>query len=94
MGRRDIIVKDTHRALWYEDGVLVKTLQAGRYKFPRWNGFLFRRLPVVEVVLVDMRERESPSRARKYERRTRSRSATALSARVSRLRCESGHPRS
>jgi regulator of protease activity HflC (stomatin/prohibitin superfamily) len=56
MGRRDIIVKDTHRALWYEDGVLVKTLQAGRYKFPRWNGFLFRRLPVVEVVLVDMRE--------------------------------------
>ncbi len=58
MGRRDIIVKDTHRALWYEDGVLVKTFQAGRYKFPRWNGFLFRRLPVVEVVLVDMRERE------------------------------------
>ena len=30
MGKRDIIVKDTHRALWYEDGVLVKTLKAGR----------------------------------------------------------------
>jgi regulator of protease activity HflC (stomatin/prohibitin superfamily) len=56
MAKPDIIIKDTHRALWYEDGVLVKTLDAGRYKFPGWSPF--RRRPVIDVVLVDMRERE------------------------------------
>jgi hypothetical protein len=35
MRKDDIIIKDTHRALWYEDGVLVKILEAGRYEFPR-----------------------------------------------------------
>lgn len=53
----DIVIKDTHRGLWYEDGKLAKTLQAGRYKIPpeqRW----FQKLPKVEVVLVDVRERD------------------------------------
>ena len=27
----DIIIKDTHRGLLYEDGVLTKVLEAGRY---------------------------------------------------------------
>ncbi|MFH1264340.1 MAG: slipin family protein [Planctomycetota bacterium] len=53
----EIVIKDTHRGLWYEDGKLAKILQAGRYKIPpeqRW----FEKLPKVEVVLVDVRERD------------------------------------
>ncbi len=54
---KDITIKDTHRLLWYEDGVLTKVLGAGRHEIPpetRW----FRRNPKMEVVLVDVRERE------------------------------------
>jgi regulator of protease activity HflC (stomatin/prohibitin superfamily) len=58
MALREIIIKETHRALWYEDGVLVKVLHAGRYKLPRWHHFIFRHRPVIEVILVDVRERE------------------------------------
>ena len=58
MAKRDIIIKDTHRALWYENGVLTRTLEAGRYKLPGWRRYLFRRRPVIEVVVIDMRERE------------------------------------
>ncbi len=58
MARRDFIVKDTHRALWYENGVLLRTLGAGRYRLPGLSRYLFGRRPVIEVVLVDMRERE------------------------------------
>ena len=57
MAPRDIIIKDTHRGLWYEDGKLTKVLEAGRYEIPasrRW----FRRRPIVECVLVDVRERD------------------------------------
>jgi regulator of protease activity HflC (stomatin/prohibitin superfamily) len=53
----EFIIKDTHRGLWYEDGKLVKVLEAGRYQIParhRW----FQRLPTVECELVDIRERE------------------------------------
>src|SRR2546423_11670271 len=58
---REIIIKETHRGLWYEDGVLKRVLDAGRYELPRgpecnWLGR--RRHPKVEVVLVDVRERE------------------------------------
>jgi len=52
----DVIIKDTHRGLWYEDGVLSRVVGAGRYKLPRPR--LFGRTPRVEVVLVDMRARE------------------------------------
>ncbi len=54
---REFIIKDTHRGLWYEDGKLVKVLEAGRYKIPprsRW----ITRLPTVECLLVDVRQRE------------------------------------
>ncbi len=51
-----IIIKDTHRGLWYEDGVLVKVLEAGRYTLPLIQGWLGR--PLVEIQLVDVRERE------------------------------------
>ncbi len=55
-----IIVKDTHRGLWYEDGKLLRVLEGGRYKLPRrWLRRLpFVRLPEVEIALVDMRERD------------------------------------
>jgi regulator of protease activity HflC (stomatin/prohibitin superfamily) len=54
---RYIIVKDTHRGLWYEDGRLLRILEGGRYDLPRrWLPFI--RVPQVEVVLVDMRERD------------------------------------
>lgn len=54
--RKELIIKDTHRGLWYEDGVLKKVLEAGRYEYPRKP--LFRREPKIETVLVDMRERD------------------------------------
>lgn len=65
MSDREIFIKDTHRGLWYEDGVLVKVLGAGRYETPRRARFpkirrLFglKRKPKVEIVLVDVRARD------------------------------------
>src|SRR5687767_15298144 len=57
---REIIIKDTHRGLWYEDGVLKRVLEAGRYELPRGPQYVLwvRRYPKVEVVTVDVRERE------------------------------------
>jgi regulator of protease activity HflC (stomatin/prohibitin superfamily) len=65
MSEREILIKDTHRGLWYEDGVVAKILGAGRYEVPTPE-FLpkvrrilrLKRKPKVEVVLVDMRARE------------------------------------
>ena len=56
--KEEIIIKDTHRGLWYEDGVLTKTLEAGRYKIPFKRFLVLPPKPRVEVVLVDMRERD------------------------------------
>lgn len=57
-----VIIKDTHRGLWYEDGKLIRVLEAGRYekpKAPKYNPFeIFGRVPNVEIALVDMRERD------------------------------------
>jgi len=53
---KEIIIKPTHRGMWYEDGVLKRILEAGRYKLP--SKLRFSRTPHVEVVLVDMRSRE------------------------------------
>jgi regulator of protease activity HflC (stomatin/prohibitin superfamily) len=62
MPEREIYIKDTHRGLWYEDGVLAKVLGAGRYELPQPERFPelrrllgFQRKPKVEVVLVDVR---------------------------------------
>lgn len=54
---REFIIKDTHRGLYYEDGKLTKVLEAGRYKMPRRWSFM-NWLPIVECLLVDVRERE------------------------------------
>ena len=56
--KREVIIKDTHRGLWYEDGVLKKVLEAGRYPIPRHIDLGFYRTPRVEVALVDIRERD------------------------------------
>jgi regulator of protease activity HflC (stomatin/prohibitin superfamily) len=56
--KREIIIKDTHRGLRYEDGVLTKVLGAGRYTIPRQIDLGFYRSPKVEVALVDVRERD------------------------------------
>lgn len=56
---KELILKDTHRALWYENGVLVKILDAGRYKIPQEKRFWgLQRFPKVDFVLVDIRERD------------------------------------
>jgi regulator of protease activity HflC (stomatin/prohibitin superfamily) len=54
---REIIIKSTHRGLRYEDGRLTEVLEAGRYEVPDAERRR-KNTPVVEVVLVDMRERE------------------------------------
>src|SRR5258705_2733074 len=55
--KREIIIRETHRGLWYQDGVLLRILEAGRYEVPS-DYSLFGRKPKVDVVLVDVRERE------------------------------------
>jgi regulator of protease activity HflC (stomatin/prohibitin superfamily) len=54
----EIFIKDTHRGLWYEDGVLKRVIEAGRYVVPGHIDLGFWRRPKIEVVLVDVRERE------------------------------------
>jgi regulator of protease activity HflC (stomatin/prohibitin superfamily) len=65
MPEREIFIKETHRALWYEDGVLVKVCGAGRYTLPDTETFPefrralgLKRQPKIEVVLVDIRARD------------------------------------
>ncbi len=58
MARREIIIKDTHRGLYYEDGVLTQILGAGCHKVPQPFRFGIFRRARVEVELVDVRERE------------------------------------
>src|ERR1041385_8419054 len=58
MPKPELIIKDTHRGLWYEDGVLTKVLEAGRYEIPDHKGFFGRKGPLVEIQIVDMRERD------------------------------------
>ena len=56
---KEIIIKDTHRGLLYEDGVMTRILGAGRHKIRRSGiATLFLRQPKVEVLLVDMRARD------------------------------------
>jgi regulator of protease activity HflC (stomatin/prohibitin superfamily) len=55
--QREVIIKNTHRGLRYEDGRLTGVLEAGRYELPEPSLF-GRRNPVVEITLIDVRERE------------------------------------
>ena len=57
--KNEIIIKNTHRGLRYEDGRLVEILDAGRYEIrPEKSFFGLIRRPKVEIVVVDMRERD------------------------------------
>ena len=56
--KREIIIKDTHRGLLYQDGVLVRVLEAGRDVLPRHVDLGVYRTPNTEVVLVDVRQRD------------------------------------
>lgn len=58
MTRKEIIIKNTHRGLRYEDGKLTAVLDAGRYVIPYRIDLGFYRMPHVEIALVDMRERD------------------------------------
>ena len=55
---KTIIIKETHRGLRYADGVMTQVLGPGYYKVPSHRNLPFYRTPLVEVVLVDVRERE------------------------------------
>jgi len=54
--RRWVIVRSTSRGLRYVDGRFDTVLEPGRYRLPRW--MRLTRRPTVEIVQVDMRERE------------------------------------
>jgi regulator of protease activity HflC (stomatin/prohibitin superfamily) len=58
----ELLIRDTHRGLKYVDGVLDSVLEAGRYEIlpprPAIPLLGLKRRPKVEVVLVDMRERD------------------------------------
>ena len=56
--KREVIVRESHRGLWYADGVYIKLLDAGYYKIPRHIRLGYWRTPKVDVVLVDNRERD------------------------------------
>jgi regulator of protease activity HflC (stomatin/prohibitin superfamily) len=60
MRKVEIIIKDTHRGLWYEDGVLRRVVEAGHYEYEpaRRRSLFSARRPQIEIVLVDVRERE------------------------------------
>jgi regulator of protease activity HflC (stomatin/prohibitin superfamily) len=56
---REFFIKETHRGLWYEDGVFVRELGAGRYEIPNEYGRFGRRIGKrIEVAIVDIRERD------------------------------------
>ena len=54
--RTEVIVRSTHRGLRYVDGRLDGVLEPGRYDLP--NKSRWTRRPRVDIVLVDMRQRE------------------------------------
>jgi regulator of protease activity HflC (stomatin/prohibitin superfamily) len=56
MATRKVLIRSTHRGLRYVDGRLAEVLDAGRYEL-RASRIRLRR-PTVEIVQVDMRERE------------------------------------
>src|SRR5262249_44727866 len=56
--KREIIIKDTHRGLRYEDGVMTGILEAGRHLIPREIDLGFYRTPKGEITLRDVPERD------------------------------------
>jgi hypothetical protein len=71
MAKREVIIKDTHRGLMYRDGKLVKVLEAGRYRLPRYINLGFYQRPRVEVTVVDVRERDLTIKGQERSREIR-----------------------
>jgi regulator of protease activity HflC (stomatin/prohibitin superfamily) len=57
MPKREIIIKESHRGLRYENGVFKEVMAPGRYELPPIQTF-FGPKTTVEIVQVDVRERE------------------------------------
>jgi regulator of protease activity HflC (stomatin/prohibitin superfamily) len=58
MAIHELIIKDTHRGLLYKDGVLTEVLGTGRHVIPRHMDWGFYRTPLVQAVLIDVRQRD------------------------------------
>ncbi len=59
MKKREVIIKEGHRGLWYEDGVFKRVVEAGRHELePWWAPFGLDRRPMVDLTVVDVRQRE------------------------------------
>ena len=58
MKTTEIIVNQTHRGLRFENGAFTGVLSPGRYEVRAGRDWLLRRRPAVNIVLVDVRERE------------------------------------
>ena len=56
--KTEILIKNTHKGVRYVDGAVDRVLDAGRYEIPASVGLFGKKLPVVEIVQVDVRERE------------------------------------
>ncbi len=56
--QQEIIIKDTHRGIYYKDGIFLKILTAGRYVIPYHLNWGIWRTPKIEIALVDIRERD------------------------------------
>jgi regulator of protease activity HflC (stomatin/prohibitin superfamily) len=74
-----LIVRETERAVIYEDGVYSETLEPGRHYVPkRYRFFTCTYYPVYDILMVDLREREvklSDQKALTRDRQTISYSA-------------------
>jgi regulator of protease activity HflC (stomatin/prohibitin superfamily) len=58
MARREVVVRETHRGLLFRDGALVRELGPGRHPLAPEPKGRWRRGPIEDVVLLDIRERE------------------------------------
>jgi len=58
MNKREVLVRETHRALLFRDGALVDVLGPGRYQLASDWKVKWLRGPLESVILLDVRERE------------------------------------
>ncbi|MEO0475715.1 MAG: SPFH domain-containing protein [Planctomycetota bacterium] len=54
----ELIIRESHRALWYEDGKFIRLLEPGRYELPKRPLLGGKRVPQINIEYVDIRERD------------------------------------
>lgn len=54
----EVIIRESHRGLWYEDGKFIRLLEPGRYELPKRPFFGGKRVPQINIEYVDIRERD------------------------------------